>query len=160
MYAMRSRSRTMQCAWFLAAWALAVAGLPAVASADRDDDGWKHRREHHRRHRDECAVRVVEVVRPACPAPRVVEVVRPARPARVVVGFHFGGPVVLEPVRYSCAARPPVYYYYYYAPPACAAAPVIQGPYYDPYCESRFASFELYLEHVNRNHGVSVRVRN
>ena len=132
--------------WNTKSFAVLVAGIvvslaPSLALADHDH----HRREHRDERRSECRserqhhhqdryVRWVEVRRPA---------------PRFTVGFQVGGMPYCAPVRVYCPPPAPVYY----TPDAC-------GAYYDPYCGSRFSNFELYLEHVSRNHSVAVSVRN
>jgi len=138
MFALRSSS-TRTATWLLAC---ALAAVPSFAFADhghrrdRDDDRDGHR---HRRHRD---VQFVEVVRPA---------------PRFVVGFQFGTPVCVQQPVYCPPPRPVVF-----IPPApvCEPAPVACGVYYDPYCDTRFSNFELYLEHLSRRHGIIVSIRN
>ena len=76
-------------------------------------------------------------------SPREVRYVEVRRPApRFTVGVQFGRPV--------CPVAP----VYYVAP-----APVC-GAYYDPYCDARYTSFELYLSHFSHDHGITVALRN
>ena len=96
-----------------------------------------HRHDRNCGHRD---VRYVEVVRR--PAPRFVVAVQ--------VGPRYCPPA---PVYYAAPACAPPVPVYVSSAPTC-------GAYYDPYCDARYTSFELYLEHVSRTHGISVAIRN
>jgi hypothetical protein len=150
-----------------------VGTAPSFAFADRDHG--KHRREHNQRHdhdsrrgdRDDrwdrrdgrhhqrevrweghrhdrnCGhreVRYVEVIRR--PAPRFTVAVQLGQPYYPPAPVYYAPPV--------CAPPAPVY---------VSSAPTC-GAYYDPYCDARYTSFELYLEHVSRKHGISVAIRN
>ena len=117
---------------------------------DRDDRGDRYGRRdhevrwerHHDRDRRERDVRVVEVRR--APAPHWTIAVQFGRPSCPPAPVCYAPP---QPVYYSPA-------------PVCASNGPACGAYYDPYCDVRYTSFELYLEHVSRNHGISVAIRN
>jgi hypothetical protein len=104
---------------------------------DRDDDDdrrrsrSRHKRGHHGRH-------VVEYTRPV-----------------FSVGVNYGAPVCRRPVYVAPACPAPVVYV-----PQPVYAPVSYGPYYDPGCDRRFSSFELYVAHVGDRHAASVRISN
>lgn len=110
-----------------------------------DRDGHGDRRGHDRhdrevrwerpRHGRDCGPRAV----------RYVEVRRPA--PRFAVAVQFGRP--------ACPP-PPVCY----APPAPVYVAPTHGAYYDPYCDARYASFEVYFAHFSRDHGITVAIRN
>lgn len=128
-----------------------VVYAPSFAFADRDHG--KHRRDRrecsdrdsrrgdrhgHGRHSRE--VRYERARHDRDCGPREVRYVPVHRPApHFTLGVQFGRP-----------ACPPVVY---------APAPVC-GAYYDPYCEVRYASFEMYLSHFSRDHGITVAIRN
>ena len=130
----------------------AVVSAPSFAFADRDHG--KQRRERSEcsdrdsrrgdRHGQRHHKREVRYERPRrdrdCGAREVryVEVRRPA--PRFTLGVQYGPPVC-----------PPA--------PVYVPAPVC-GAYYDPYCEVRYSSFEMYLTHFSRDHGITVAIRN
>lgn len=137
----------------------AVVAAPSFAFADRDhgkkrqhrserrevescrDDRRDHKDRHDSRHHDR-EIRWERDRRGRDCDRREVRHVVVRRPApRFTVAVQFGQPV--------CAPAP----VYYAPPPVC-------GAYYDPYCDSRYSNFDVYVEHVSRSHGISVAIRN
>jgi hypothetical protein len=107
--------------------ACAAAGWPSRAAADDDHRGKRHERKRDRRV-------VVRVEQPACPQP---------------VEHRWSRWHRYEPHRRS---RP----VYWAPPPVCDVRPARHCRYYyDPYCERRFSSLTIYLEHTRHHRHAS-----
>jgi hypothetical protein len=109
-----------------------VAFMPLSAFADREHHRHHHEKDHDRDDRDH-------------DRDRHERDHSRRQPSTVVsFGLHVNS---APPVRYSACPEPVGYY-----------APRVY--YYDPYCGRRFATFELYVQHVGcRRHPGYVRVR-